>query len=182
MNKLYPYNTGNPLFPFFSKIDTRLFFFLIFILEVLLIFQGLDLSDEGFLSTFYSHIFNNPVSVSYNFMFWLTGVIGGALAKVFSPFGLLGIRLGGAVVNTVTAILTFQLLKKYLNPVYLKIGLLLVVLSLNNDIKVLNYNILSALFYIVIVIFLFSGLQKKRLVKILLSGFFVGLNVFIRTP
>jgi hypothetical protein len=182
MNKLYPYNTGNPLFPFFSKIDNRLFFFLIFILEVLLIFQGLDLSDEGFLSTFYSHIFNNPVSVSYNFMFWLTGVIGGAWAKVFSPFGLLGIRLGGAVVNTVTAILTFQLLKKYLNPVYLKIGLLLVVLSLNNDIKVLNYNILSALFYIVIVIFLFSGLQKKRLVKILLSGFFVGLNVFIRTP
>jgi hypothetical protein len=182
MNKIPPFNTGTALFPFFSKMDTRLFFGLLFILELLLIFQGLDLSDEGFLSTFYSHIFNNPVSVSYNFMFWLTGIIGGAWAKVFSPLGLLGIRLGGAVVNTVTAIITFQLLKKYLNPVYLKIGLLLVILSLNNDIKVLNYNTLSSLFYVIIVIFLFSGLQKERLTKILMSGFFVGLNVFIRTP
>jgi hypothetical protein len=44
-------------------------------------------------------------------MFWLTGVIGGLWVKVFSPLGLLGIRLGGAVVNTVTVVLTYNLLK-----------------------------------------------------------------------
>ena len=81
-----------------------------------------------------------------------------------------------------TTILTYNLLKKYLNPEYLKIGLLLVVLSLNNDIKVLNYNTLSSLFYIVAVYFLFQGLQKNKIMNILTGGFFVGLNVFIRAP
>jgi hypothetical protein len=115
-------------------------------------------------------------------MFWLTGIIGGVWTKIFSPLGLWGIRLGGAVVNTLTVILTYQLLKKYLNPAYLKLGLILVVLSLNNDIKVLNYNTLSSLFYVIIVYFLFNGLEKGRQGKILLGGFFVGLNAFIRTP
>src|ERR1700676_1023208 len=182
MERVNPdHTTGNYLFPFLSKMNTRLFFILVFVLEVLLIFQGLDLSDEGFLSTFYSHIFSNPPCVSYNFMFWLTGIIGGVWTKIFSPLGLWGIRLGGAVINTLTVILTYRLLKKYLNPAYLKLGLILVVLSLNNDIKVLNYNTLSSLFYVIIVYFLFNGLQKGQPGKILLGGFFVGLNTFIRT-
>ncbi|HMG66508.1 MAG TPA: hypothetical protein VK588_02445, partial [Chitinophagaceae bacterium] len=110
MERLNPDHTGD-LFPLFSKMSTRLFFALVFILEVLLIFQGLDLSDEGFLSTFYSHIFSNPASVSYNFMFWLTGIIGGTWVKLFSPLGLWGIRFGGAVINLLTVMLTYQLLK-----------------------------------------------------------------------
>ncbi len=183
MERLNQDNTaGIFLIPFIGKISTRLYFVLIFILQVLLIFQGLDLSDEGFLSTFYSHIYNNPSSVSYCFMFWLTGIIGGAWAKLFSPLGLLGMRFCGALVNTLTAILTFNLLKKYLNPAYLKLGLFLVVLSLNNDIKILNYNTLSSLFFLIIISLLFTGLLNKQWGKILFSGFFVGLNIFIRTP
>jgi Dolichyl-phosphate-mannose-protein mannosyltransferase len=174
--------SDNILFPFFSRLNTRVFFMLVFILELLLIFQGLDLSDEGFLSIFYRRIFSNPVAVSYNFMFWLTGIIGGIWAKIFSPLGLLGIRLGGAVINTVTVVLTYHLLKKYLNTAYLKIGLLMVVLSLNNDIKVINYNTLSSLFYVITVFLLFNGLQKGQSVKIIAAGFFAGLNIFIRTP
>jgi len=115
-------------------------------------------------------------------MFWLTGVIGGVWAKIFSPLGLLGIRLGGVVINTMTVILTYNLLKKYLHPEYLKIGLVLVVLCLNNDIKILNYNTLSSLFYITTVFSLYSGLQHNQIGKIFLGGFIVGLNIFIRAP
>ncbi len=175
-------NNKDHLFPFIYKLNTRVFFLLVFILELILIFQGLDLSDEGFLSTFYSRIFSNPQSVSYNFMFWLTGIIGGLWLKLFSPLGLLGIRLAGVLVNTITVILTYNLLKKYVNQEYLKIGLILVVLSLNNDIKVLNYNTLSSLFFILTIQFLFSGLQKNNVLYITLSGFIVGLNVFVRIP
>jgi hypothetical protein len=170
------------LFPFLGKMNTRIFFLLIFIFQVLLIFQGFDLSDEGFLSTFYSQIFHNPDSVSYNFMFWGTGIIGGVWSKITSPLGLLGLRLGGAIINTLTVILTYQLLKKYLKPEYLKLGLFLVVLSLNNDIKILNYNTLSSLFYVLVIIFLFRGILKNEALSILTGGFIVGLNVFIRTP
>jgi hypothetical protein len=183
MEKIIPENSAaNSFLSFFDKISTRTFFLLVFLFQVSLIFQGLDLSDEGFLSTFYSHIFSDPSSVSYCFMFWLTGIIGGAWTKLFSPLGLLGIRLGGAVVNTITVILTYHLLKNYLKPAYLKLGLILVVLSLNNDIKVLNYNTLSSLFYIIIISLLFNGLIKGQVGKIFLSGFFVGLNIFVRTP
>jgi hypothetical protein len=175
-------NSVSNLFPLLNKLSTRTFFLGIFALQVILIFQGLDLSDEGFLSIFYKRVFSDPVSVSYNFMFWLTGIIGGVWEKISSPLGLLGIRLGGAVVNTLTVILTYNLLRKYLNSANLKLGLLLVVLSLNNDIKVLNYNSLSSLFYIIAIYFLFSGLQKEQPGKILLGGLFIGLNVFIRTP
>ncbi|HEY1869750.1 MAG TPA: hypothetical protein VGG71_01760, partial [Chitinophagaceae bacterium] len=163
-------------------MNTRLYFLLIFAFQILLIFQGLDMSDEGFLSTFYSQIFHNPNSVSYNFMFWLTGVIGGVWSKVTSPLGLLGLRLGGAIVNTLTVILTYNLLKKYLKPEYLKLGLLLVVLSLNNDIKIINYNTLSSLFYILAITFLFRGMLENHYPGILFGGFIAGLNVFIRTP
>jgi len=183
MEKIIPENSAaNSFLSFFDKISARTFFLLVFLFQVSLIFQGLDLSDEGFLSTFYSHIFSNPASVSYCFMFWLTGIIGGAWTKLFSPLGLLGIRLGGAVVNTITVILTYHLLKNYLKPAYLKLGLILVVLSLNNDIKVLNYNTLSSLFYVIIISLLFNGLIKGQVGKIFLSGFFVGLNIFVRTP
>jgi hypothetical protein len=165
-----------------GRISTRSFFLFIFILQVAPIFQGFDLSDEGFLSIFYRRIFSDPESVSYNFMFWLTGIIGGTWARLFSPMGLLAIRLAGAAVNVLTTILTYRLLKKYLNPEYLKIGLLLVVLSLNNDIKVINYNTLSSLFYVLAVYLVFSGLQKNEIIKILAGGFVVGLNVFVRAP
>ena len=175
-------NPSSNLFPLLNKLSTQAFFLGIFALQLILIFQGLDLSDEGFLSIFYRRIFSDPASVSYNFMFWLTGIIGGVWEKIFSPLGLLGIRLGGAVVNTLTVILAYNLLRKYLNSTNLKLGLLLVVLSLNNDIKVLNYNCLSSLFYIIAIYFLFSGLQKGHSGKILLGGLFIGLNVFVRTP
>jgi hypothetical protein len=164
------------------RINTNLFFILVFVLQLLVIFQGFDLSDEGFLSTFYTRIFSNPQSVSYCFMFWLTGIIGGIWVKICSPLGLLGIRLGGVVVNTLCVIATYKLLRKYLSDAALKIGLILVVLSLNNDIKVLNYNILSALFYILATSFLFSGLKQNKMTRIFLGGFLIGLNVFIRTP
>ncbi|MDP4251016.1 MAG: glycosyltransferase family 39 protein [Bacteroidota bacterium] len=183
MEKTYSNNPGNRfLFPFFGRLSPRMFFLLVFAFQVMLIFQGFDLSDEGFLSIFYRRIFSDPVSVSYNFMFWLTGIIGGLWVKLVSPLGLWGIRLGGAIVNTITVAITYNLLRKYLNPEYLKLGLLLVVLSLNNDIKVLNYNTLSSLFYVIAIYFLHSGLKKAHWGKIFLGGFFVGLNVFIRTP
>lgn len=183
MEKAYSNNNANgSLFPFLDSLSPRLFFGLVFILQLALIFQGFDLSDEGFLSIFYQRIFSNPESVSYNFMFWLTGIIGGLWVKLVSPLGLLGIRLGGAIVNTLTVVLTYRLLKKYINATHLKLGLLLVILALNNDIKVINYNTLSSLFYVIIIFFLYAGLQTGNSGKVFLGGFFVGLNVFIRTP
>jgi Dolichyl-phosphate-mannose-protein mannosyltransferase len=165
-----------------EKMNTRIFFMCLFLFQLVLIFQGIDLSDEGFLATFYQQIFKNPESVQYNFMFWLTGIIGGVYYKLFPVFGLWGLRLGGVMVTTSTAILVYSLLKKYLNPNYLKLGLFLIIITLNNDIKELNYNNLSALFYVTIIYFLFRGLKENSNLKIFVSGIFISLNFFIRPP
>ncbi len=166
----------------FGGVSTNVFFAGIFIFQLLLTFQGIDMSDEGFLAIFYQRIFNNPESVQYNFMFWLTGIIGGIYYKIFSFLGLWGLRLGGVLVTTSTAMLVYSLLKKYLNPNYLKLGLFLIIITLNNDIKELNYNNLSALCYVSIIYLLFKGLKQQSNLKLFISGLFVALNFFIRPP
>jgi hypothetical protein len=163
-------------------MNTKLFFLCLFVYQLLFIFQGIDLSDEGFIATFYQQIFNNPESVQYNFMFWLTGIIGGLYFKAFSFLGLWGLRLGGVLVTTGTALFVFNLLKKYLNQNYLKLGLFLVVIALNNDIKELNYNNISALIYVTVIYFLFNGLKENSFFKLFISGAFVAVNFFIRPP
>jgi hypothetical protein len=163
-------------------MNTRVFFLCLFLFQLVLIFQGIDLSDEGFLAIFYKQIFKNPESVQYNFMFWLTGIIGGVYYKLFSFLGLWGLRFGGVIITTGTAFLVYSLLKKYLNHNYLKLGLFLIIITLNNDVKELNYNNLSALFYVTIIYFLFHGLKENSNLKIFISGIFISLNFFIRPP
>lgn len=91
-------------------IDTGdiLFFLLGVFYQILFIFQGLDLSDEGFYATFYQQIFNDPQSVAFNFMYWLTGILGGAWYYLFPHLGLLGFRILGVIVTSATLILTYR--------------------------------------------------------------------------
>src|SRR5882724_10410419 len=85
----------NLTLPSLEKVSLNSFFFFLFFFQIIFIFQGLYFVDEGFHSTFYQQIFNEPQSVEYNFMFYLSGVIGGAWLRLFPEYGLLGLRLGG---------------------------------------------------------------------------------------
>lgn len=115
-------------------------------------------------------------------MFWLTGILGGLYLKLFPFLGLWGLRFAGVLITTSTAIFVYFLLKKYINRHYLMLGIFLVILSLNNDVKELNYNNLSALTYVAVVYFLFDGLKKRSFIKLFISGVFVSLSLFIRPP
>src|ERR1700748_3261150 len=109
---------------FLDRIGDKTFFLVLFLYQLLFIFQGIDFTDEGFYAAFYQQIFKDPASVQYNFMYWLSGVIGGAWLYLFPSYGLLGIRLGGVLVTTLTIMVSYKLLKNYLNTRHLKIGLL----------------------------------------------------------
>ena len=131
---------------FLERMNTKVFFFLLFLYQVIFIFQGVDLSDEGFYATFYQQIFKDPEATQYNFMFWFSGIVAGAFDYVFHGLGIWGMRFAGVLVTTSTIIITYNLLKKYLNPGHLKLGLLMVLLFINNNLKEIHYNDLSALF------------------------------------
>lgn len=158
------------------------FFFFLFAYQLIFTFQGFELSDEGLYATSYQQIFRNPETVQYNFMFWLSAVIGGAWYSLFPDLGLWGIRLAGVLVTTSTVIVTYYLLRKHLREAHLKLGLILVILLINNNLKLIHYNDLSALFNMITIAFLFAGLKEENHWKLLIAGAFVAISTFTRLP
>jgi hypothetical protein len=166
----------------FEKMNTKVFFLLLFLYQLVFIFQGIDFLDEGFTATFYQQFFNAPSSVEYNFMFWLSGLIGATFTKLFPDTGLLGLRFLSIIFTTSTIIIVYNLLKDYLNKGHLKIGLLLVTMCVCHNPKIFHYNFLSILLYSATASLLFNGLKKNKWWLLLLSGAMVGLDVFSRLP
>ena len=166
----------------FDRMRTSIYFLLILLLQVLLTFQGFDLSDEGFLAILYRQVFHDPESVSYNFLFWLTGIIGGTWEHFLPGLGIWGLRLFGALVNTATLIAAYQLLRPYISKSSLRLSLFLVITCLNNDIKIVNYNTLSSLNFVLIASLVHGGLVKGRGISLFLAGMLLTANVFIRIP
>jgi hypothetical protein len=175
MNKSYFLNA-------FQRISDWVFFLVILLYQLLFIFQGLDFADEGFYATFYQQIFKHPQSVSFNFMYWFSGIIGGSFYYFFPSLGLLGFRLLGIIVVTSTIGSVYFLLKKYLNLIHLRLGIILLLFFISNDPKEMYYNNLSAFLFVISAIFLFYGVKSNKLIFIFLSGAALSLNMFSRLP
>ncbi|HMC86196.1 MAG TPA: glycosyltransferase family 39 protein, partial [Chitinophagaceae bacterium] len=167
-------------FPLMESVRLNSFFLFLFLFQILFIFQGLDFIDEGFHGTFYQQIFNDPQSVEYNFMFYISGIIGGAWLHLFPEYGLLALRLGGVIVTMLTILVTYNLLKNYIRESYLKLGLLLLVLLNGSAVKDLSYNNISALFFVTAILFLFRGIKEDKGFKFFVSGIFLSLAAFSR--
>ncbi len=166
----------------FDGMNDKLFFILVIFIQIIFIFQGLDFADSGFDADFYSRIFRDPSSVQYNFMYWFTGIIGGTWLKLFPGPGLLGLRIAGVICTTVTLGISYNLLKKYLHTGPLRLALLLIVLFLTTAIKEINYDDITALFFICAAWFLFSGLTREKQTLVFVAGSFISLNMFSRLP
>jgi hypothetical protein len=167
---------------FFDGMNDKLFFVLIICIQVIFIFQGLDFADSGFDADFYSRIFSDPATVQYNFMYWFTGILGGAWLKLFPGMGLLGLRIAGVLFTSATFWITYEILKKYLHTGSLRLSLVLIILFLATSIKELNYDDVTALFFICAAWYLFSGLTRGKPFLLFLAGLFISLNTFSRLP
>lgn len=165
-----------------GNMNIYLFFGLLCIYQVLLVFQGLDMLDEGFHVASYQQIFHNPQSVQYTFLYWFSDIAGGLVVKLLPGTGLLGIRIAGALVSVSTIVIAYQLLKKHISPGILKLSLVLLALFINNDPKDLYYNNLSSFFYLVSIYFLYTALTENKNTLLFVSGLVVGINIFTRLP
>ena len=70
---------------------------------------GFDYCDTGFYLTFYENIFTAPRDVEYNFMYYLSGLVGGAWMRVFPGSGIIGIRILGMLMNLLAIAILFYL-------------------------------------------------------------------------
>lgn len=167
---------------FFEGMNDKLFFVLVIVVQVLFVFQGLDFADSGFEADFYSRIFSDPSTVQFNFMYWFSGIIGGAWLRLFPGMGLLGLRLAGVFFTTVTFWITYELLKKYLHTAPLRLSLFLIILFLATSIREINYDDVTAFFFMCAAWFLFRGLTRQKLTLLFLAGMFISLNAFSWLP
>ncbi len=166
----------------FDRIPSWAFAGLVFLYCILMTFQGLDLADEGLNAVFYRNIYSDPEAVQYTFMFWLSGVIGGAFEYIFPNMGVWGHRLVGALTLGATCMLAYRLLRPHLGKAALRLGLLFALFVIANNIRIFHYNYLCMLLYMLCALFLFNGLKHNKPFLVFLSGMMVAFETLARIP
>lgn len=141
------------------------------------LFSGFELCDTGFYMTFYDNIFRNPESVSYNFMYWLSGVIGGAVSEL-SGASLFAVRCAGLVADLICVLCVCRLMW----PLHLKMAALLGVTAvacgvLETPLAFYNDTLTALLAVISLALLIRDGHWS-----IAAAGFVAALNAFARIP
>ncbi|MEO0128305.1 MAG: hypothetical protein ABIL44_11230 [candidate division WOR-3 bacterium] len=155
---------------------------LIIIFPLLFIWQGLDFSDTGYFLSIYQQIFNDPESVSGRNLSWLTNIIGGIWVSLFGDsLGLLGVNFAGVLTVYLSLWFSYLILKPYIDKRILLLGLFFTLIFAKWWYLLSYYN-LSALFFIMSAFFITCGLKSSKYWQIALSGFIMGLNIFVRLP
>ena len=146
------------------------------------VFWGFETCDSGFYLTFYDNIFTNPESVSYNFMYYLSGVLGGALQWLFPTMGLVGMRLAGVALCLAVMKILYSNLKEIVPTSAIMLGFILVVVGYAKPVYAINHDLFTLLFYILAIVWLYRGLTLRKFYYFMLAGLAIGLNCFTRVP
>ena len=159
-------------------------------------FCGFELCDSGFYMTFYDNIFTNPEAVGYNFMYYLSGIAGGAVSSLTGG-SILAMRVFGALCNLLCICCVWRMLRGERGFMPILLTVILVTagawgtpLTFYNDIMTVTLALISLKF-------LTTGLSResgdmpekdrnktarKTYLLLLLSGAVAGLNTLTRIP
>ncbi len=154
----------------------------LFCYQSLNIFWGFEILDSGYHLTAYDNIFDAPDSVSANFCYYLTNVLGGVFMNFFPGIGIVGFRIIGALFVDSAILLIFLCLRKEIPVIHLLIGGVLVVMSYIQIPYSFNNGICSCFFYVCTLLSLYKGLTNERATLVFMSGVLVGINIFSRIP
>lgn len=155
---------------------------LLFGFQLLIILFGIDLYDTGFHLVAYENIFEAPDCVTYNFMYYLTNIVGGIILRLFPEMGVIDFCVVGAFCVLGTMAFVFALLKNEIPTIHLLLGMALVITSYARLPYSFNNGILSCCLYAIAIVLLYKGVVKDSIVLLILSGVFVGINMFTRIP
>ncbi len=140
-------------------------------MQLPLLMSGIDLADTGFYMTFYRYIFTYPDSVEYNFMYWLTGIVGGVWLSIFP--GIISLRLLAMLCNVGCALFVSRVVGSLGGVVA---GAVMVVTGLYGAPSVFNYDHLTALLTVAGLVAAVNGGHKGKA----LSGALIGISLFAR--
>lgn len=150
-----------------------------FAYRLIMSLQGVDDVDVGFCNTFYQCIFSSPDANSFNFIYYITGVIGGIWNTLFDQWGLFGFRLFNIITLTVSIFILYHIFKKTLTT---KTACAAIVISF-------LFPIISITFHYDTLTFLFVALSagafrlfliNKNRGWLFITGLLIGISFFVR--
>lgn len=144
---------------------------------------GVDLCDSGYYLAFFENIFKAPDSVEYNFMYYLSGVAGGAISAVLPMAGKwMAMRVAGVLCNVGAMVILACVLRRVLPAVAVILGFFMVTASLVQFPFTFNNDLMSALLWVAALACMFKGLSGGKWRHLLFAGALVGVNAFTRIP
>lgn len=146
------------------------------------VFMGFDVCDNGQYMTFYENFYRAPHSVGYHFMYYLSGVAGGALLWAFPWMGLLGMRVVGLLCITACMWLVYRILRNDIPAAAIVGGNVTSMLAFVSVPVTFCYDLLSVLIYLSAIALLWEAATGRRHVAALAGGALLGINIFVRTP
>lgn len=152
---------------------------LIVIWPFLFIWQGLDMTDTGYLLTGGQQIFIEPQNIQFSYL--LSFLINGSWNRLAGSLGLMGAYLGGAVLYLLTAVCVYVALKKVVPEKILLLGVLISIM-IPNLMRYITYNNLTSLFFVAGSGIMIAAFRKKSSPCYFLSGILFGLTVYLRLP
>ncbi|MEN8218644.1 MAG: hypothetical protein ABFS56_20195 [Pseudomonadota bacterium] len=157
-------------------------YLLSFIYPLLLIWQGLDVTDTGFFLSNYQLSFeDNQIPSVY--VTWLTYIIGGMWWNWFGNLGVIGFKLLWVFMIWICFYLTYRLFKPYSSKYVLGWVLFITLLvATNRSGNWFNYNTMTSLLYIAGAWTLMEGIRQDSRTFLMMSGFLLGISVFARLP
>ena len=143
--------------------------------------QGLDISDTTYALTNYR--FLQKIDPMWAISTFLGNFMGSIIMKLPFAGTMLGMNVYCSLVISLTALLAYYLLQKWMPGWMLFIGLFIAE-SLCWCPRVILYNYLTYLFFTLGIIFLFTGMfdWEREKTYLLLAGASFGINVMVRFP
>ncbi|TPH17052.1 glycosyltransferase family 39 protein [Litorilituus lipolyticus] len=165
-----------------KTIETFLFGFIVFY-PWYFVGNGVDLTDTGFWLTYYKNFFDTPESAINAFPVWFSLIIGSVTNFLLGGFGVFGFNIAQIITMYLSLYFIYRLLRSYTSKLFLLILLSVTIVFVNIDAStVVNYDALTALFYLMAIYFIYIGLSERKNRYLLISGVVIGLNIFIRLP
>lgn len=144
--------------------------------------QGFDMADEGWSMTGFQQIFNDPQSVEYLFLYYLTNIVGGVWNVLFGWGGIYAFRVLTAIFMTLTVCVVWRMLRPHFSFWSIMAGIWASFFCSYYGIMVFYHNYLTAFLAVCSAAALYKALVSDDLRWMAASGFIIGCNVFVRLP
>jgi hypothetical protein len=155
----------------------------IFCWRSLFAWQGLDFTDLGFSLSLYQQFYTSPEGNAYAMNLWLTAFIGHWIGETLGGT-VVAYNLASAFVCALTGVIAYFGIQGVIGRSWLIAGcvFLTFIFATKSNYHWINYNELTALFFITGAVALFRGLHLERPKWLLVAGWILGANLFVRIP